>query len=92
MAYEGHWKILLRHTGPYRAIIAGPEYVKIDQDGTQNTVSINRLTSVAKEKRPKMETTSDSRTNNHPNPANETLKVDKKNLYAVKEIVGHENI
>lgn len=68
MAYEGYSKILPRRTRPYRLIRIGPEYTKIGQDGFRETVSINRLTRVAREARRSQDATPDLRVNTNTTP------------------------
>lgn len=91
IAYEGYSKLLSRQTGTYRVISVDPEYTKIDHNGIQNTVSINRLVKVAKEARSNVDSTSDSRANAEIDPAKEASTEDKKNFYAAAKVVGHEN-
>lgn len=67
------------------------EPAKIGQDAIINTVSINRLTRVAKEGTLKMEVTSESRTSINTKPVLKTSFEAEKNSYAMKRIVGHEN-
>lgn len=44
---------------------------------------------VAEEERPRLETTSDSRTKNNNNLVSEALNEDERSSYAVTKIVGH---
>lgn len=62
MFFVGFSKLLTCHKRPYRVISFRSEFVKIDQDGIQNTISINRLARVARELRANMEVSSESRT------------------------------
>lgn len=89
MAYDGYLKLLPRRTGPYKIISIRPEYAMIDQNAIWNSLFINRLTEATKEKRPQMETTSDSRTSTDRNPGNKVST--QKNIYAAEKIVGLEN-
>lgn len=50
IAYKLYSMLLSRDTESYRVIIIRLNYAKIDHDGIQNTVLINRLARVAKEK------------------------------------------
>lgn len=49
MAYKGYCKRLPYRTRPYQIISVGYEYIKIDQYGIENAVSINQMTRVTKE-------------------------------------------
>lgn len=90
MAFERYSRLLLRRTGPYQLLSFGPEYAKINQDRIRDSVSINRLTRVAKEERPNVYVTSYSRTNTDSSPVKEPSIKNKKNACATKNIVGHE--
>lgn len=92
MAYEGYLKPLPGFKGPLLVISIGPEYGKVDQDGTWNAILINRHSRVDKEEEPKMEAKSDAMTNTGTNHTNEASTEKEKSPYAVKKIVGHENI
>lgn len=91
MAYKGYLKLLHRRTGPYRIISIEREYAMIHLDSIRNTASINRLSKVAKETKPKMEATPDPRTKHDTNSAIEALTENETSYYAVEKIVNYEN-
>lgn len=92
LAFERYSKLLPRRTEPFRAISVRPEYVRIDQNGIRNTVSINRQTRVAKEGRSNVDAMSVSRPSTDRNPVNNTTnEEEKKNSYTVEKIAGHQN-
>lgn len=71
MGYEGNSKLFPHLTRPYLIISIALEYVKIGQDGIENTVLINRLTIITEEERPEMGLTAFSRTDGTDCPASE---------------------
>lgn len=72
MAHGEYSKLLPWRFRPYLAISVGHEYAKTSEDGIQNTESINRLTRLAKDKKPKMEITSTLKTNTDTSPTKDT--------------------
>lgn len=80
MAYKKYFKLLLGHTGPYQVISNTPERTKVNRDGIRNTVSINKLNRMAKEKWSKKEVTSDTRNNTDTDPVKEASTRTKRSL------------
>lgn len=92
IAFERYSKIVPHCKGPYRAINMGYEYAKIVQDDVRKTISIKRLTRVAKEGMRNMEFTSVTRTDTGTNLALETSTEKKKNSFALEKIFRHESL
>lgn len=66
-------------------------YARMDQEGIRNSVSFNKLTTVAKEAMPNLDDTTDSRAYASIEPAKETLAEEEKYSYAAEKSLGQEN-
>lgn len=75
----------------YQAMRIGLDYVNMDQEGIQNSISINCQSRVTEEERTKMEIKSDSKANSDTNPVKNGSIVKETDSYTVENAVGHEN-
>lgn len=91
MAYKRYSKLLPCRTEPHRVLSVGPEYDKINQDGTRNTVSTNRLICLSKERNVNLDTKSRPRANADLDSAREASTEVEKKSYAAEKVVGYEN-
>lgn len=90
LAYDGYSKLLPSHTRPYQVISVEPGQPKVKQNGIENTVSISLLTKVGKEGRPKMDVTSDSKSNTNTNHAPKSSIGEDNNSYIKIRVVAQD--
>lgn len=83
--YKGDSKLLSHYMGPYQAIRTGPEYAKIYQYVIPNTVSINRLTWLARVESLK-KNASESKANTGRYSTGKPSREEEKNICAFEKV------